>query len=70
MIMPRRSSLPTTGGMGLRGRQKPSLFLVVAGGCRGVLLSCVEDSASFLFGKSIHVTISFVSNRHCIILMV
>ena len=26
----------------------------------------MQDSVSFLFGKSIHVTILFVSNRHCI----
>ena len=49
-----------------RRHQKPSLLLVVAGGFRGVLLPCVQTSASFLFGKSIHVTICFVSDRQCI----
>ena len=37
--------------MGPRGRQKPSLFLVVAGGCGGVRLPCVQGSVSFLFEK-------------------
>ena len=27
---------------------------------------CVQDSVPFLFIKSIHITIIFVSNRHCI----
>ena len=48
---------PRTGGMGSRGRQKPSLLLLVAGGFRDLLLPCVQDSLSFLFGKSVHVTI-------------
>ena len=52
--------------MGPRGRQKPKLLLVVAGGRRGVLLTCVHDSVSFLLGKSIHVTIVCASIRHCI----
>ena len=43
--------------MGLRARQKPSLLLVVTGGCQGVPLPCVQDLVSYLFGKSIHVTI-------------
>ena len=45
--------------MGPRGRQKPSLLLVVAGGCRDLLLrfSRVCKILSFLFGKSVHVTI-------------
>ena len=41
-------------------------MLVVAGGCRCLLVPCVQDSVSFLFGKSIHVNIRFVRNRHCI----
>ena len=49
-----------------RKRQKTSLLLVMAGGCRGVLLPCVQDSVSILFGKSIHVTIFCVSNRQSI----
>ena len=27
---------------------------------------CVQDSVSFLFGKSIHVTNFFISNQYCI----
>ena len=49
-----------------RRRQKPSQVLVVAGGCRGLLLPCVQDSVLFLLGNFIHVTILFVSNRHSI----
>ena len=51
--------------MGPRG-QKTSLLLVVAGGCRSVLLPCVQDLVPFVFEKSIHVMIWFVSKRHCI----
>ena len=43
--------------MGPRGRHKPTLSLVVAGGRPGILLPCVEDSVSVLIGKSINVTI-------------
>ena len=49
-----------------RGQQTRSLLLMVAGGCRVVLLPCVQHSVYFLFGKCIHITIFFVSNRHCI----
>ena len=48
------------------GHQKRTLFLVVAGGCQDLPLPCVQESVPVLFGKPIRVTISFVSNRHCI----
>ena len=35
--------------MGVRERQKPSLLLVVAEGCQGVLLPRVHDSIFFCF---------------------
>ena len=59
-------SFPVTGGMLLCRWRNPSLLLVVAEGCRGILLACVQDPVSILFGKSIHVIIFFVSNRHII----
>ena len=51
--------------MGTRRGQKPSHFLVVAGVSRGVILPRVSEIRYLLFGKPIHVTILFVSNRHC-----
>ena len=51
--------------MGTRRGQKPSLLLVVAGACQGVILQCVQDSV-FPVWKIIHVTILRVSNRYCI----
>ena len=62
--MPRRSFLSRTGSIGPRRRQKLSMSFVVDGGCRGVLLPCLQDSEPILFGRSTHVTIFFVSNRH------
>ena len=42
------------------------MLVVVAARCRGVLLPCVQDSVSLLRRKFFHITMCFVSNRHCI----
>ena len=57
---------PKTGGICTRRGQKPSLFIVVTGGSRGVL--CSRVCASFgIFCLEIHHCHDFVlvSNRHC-----
>ena len=51
-----------------RGWQKPSLLVVVAGGCRGFLLPCVQNSVSILIRKFIYVMIFCVSNLYALTL--